>query len=114
MLLDVLELSLGVHELLIFEVEDARGAWGSVLRFNGPIELADLRLERKIALFPNGSLIPGEVEEPPFDTHFDLPLNLRIRFSAGYPKKCRLSQVSFLKMLMRMLLTFCLTTRSAR
>ena len=76
--MDVSALSLGNEESLLFEEvnQQGTGTTGKIfLRFDGPIELRDLDLSPKVNFSRN--------EELPFDTHFDLPWNVRIRFSAG-------------------------------
>ena len=84
--MDVSALSLGEEESLVFEEMDQTGTRTTgklVLRFDGPLELRHLDLGRKVFRYPNGTLIQGMVPEAPFDTHFDLPWNVRIRFSTG-------------------------------
>lgn len=76
--MDVSALSLGIEESLVFEEVHRQGTGTTgkvILRFDGPIELRHIDLSPKVNFSRNGEL--------PFDAHFDLPWNVRIRFSAG-------------------------------
>ena len=80
--MNISALSLGVGEILSLEQLSDKGDedWSTILRFDGPIDLDDLQLVSG----SNRSFTSGMVEGPMFDTHFDLPRELRITFSAGY------------------------------